>query len=1185
MVLVLEIQGDLGQARREVAALRQELRDLEGQYNRLGGAGGAGAASGPVAGGGGAAIPATGSQTERQLSDAIDQLRAELSNQSRQRTVRPASSGTSAPDIAQGFLRETDEFVAAQRAAADDYITRLRTTELSTLEEVQAERDDVIRQNTRDSEAFIERRRQLSEDHLRRLREIDTGDVEGRQRLNNAYYRNLDTLRLGQAETRSRFEEEARGLGQRRRDIDFDNRRGGGGGIGGLLQSWNPFDGRGLGGNIAANFFGEFLGELTAIFFLQLASEVQEQIESGLTERGETLLTAQGANRTLGALEGAFSSIASGVVGLLDDLDEALGPIFRSEAEQQAIAYAEAIERVNFQLTQIPDIGAGRGRELSLIRAIDQVDFGVGSSVAIGDQIGRQGLIGDARDQIAQQAALRAIEFYRDADLSPGFLRGGSFDELRAIGRPAENTPLRLGQPGASPIGIARRILREEGDDIADQRAELQAFTGLLQDANLLTEDWAGNVSALRSVLQPYITDQEQLNELIELYSAATRVAALQESELIRQRTALFGHPQFPNLSAPVEPDRPVNPASQGLEAASPAARQAAALAAAAARNQVAGFLGESLPLLQEETRLLGEQRELYNVLRNSSDGFSLAFIQARQDEQFEVEELTRLLEIDLAAAIRAVPDKKTIIIEIAEQRIGAQAQVQQTNAAQNALIQRFPELRNIAPDFAINEQTSTAVASNTLSSLFTPPAVTLPDLSTPGGGRAPFDPASPRLALLLADAADGVRDINDGLIDAMVDALVRDQELTDAQRVQIIQSGGQTAQQIYDALIEAASPNRLNRDSSTLSILELDLRDSTRNLSDELIDAFAEAIERDANLSDSDRLRILRAGGRTIAQLQRALAEAADGASHGGLTELQQLIIDNTLAPRLFIPGASPTGGNEELLEDIQRFLADTAGQTDDAAQGQKLTDITSELITLNALSADLTGTLATNNDALLQAWAQGISDLLGIDLQPETLAELQALLSSTDTITPAVRDSIEALLGIDLQPDTLAELQAILGSTDTITPAVDSAAAQIVEAIGNISITVGGGGGGGAPAGSTPAPEDDSDFLSHEEVFGEPDPFRGHPQFIPPVDSNIESDDDLLEGDDDLSPGTDTYNERQPVIPEPAPELTDDELHSLGISDAPPIVQVTINTQPGEPIPEVVQEAFNRGFFELSE
>ena len=276
-----------------------------------------------------------------------------------------------------------------------------------------------------------------------------------------------------------------------------------------FLSHWNPLSGNALGGAIAANFFGEFFGEMMAMFTMALAEQTKEQMNAMLEEGGSEEVSARGAGRVFGAGESIFRAMGREIVGLAGDIDEALGSAFRSETRQNAIEYANAITMVNESLEGAPGVPAGQRRAVGISQSIRSEEYGLGLSAEYRQTI-------DAAPQSYQsmlrtQAVREAAEWYGSANLTGGEAElgiGGSRlkDSINFASRP-----------------IARAVTNHRFDDlneymqsgstntegIHEELEELQQFIGLMKDASLLSDEWTGETGRRRQ-------DFEELGRALE---------------------------------------------------------------------------------------------------------------------------------------------------------------------------------------------------------------------------------------------------------------------------------------------------------------------------------------------------------------------------------------------------------------------------------------------------------------------------------------------------------------------------------------------------------------------------------------------------------------------------------------------------------------------------------------------
>ena len=127
--------------------------------------------------------------------------------------------------------------------------------------------------------------------------------------------------------------------------FDPDNRRSRLGRAGRWAGGWNPLSGRGLGGNIAANFFGEFFGELMAMATVEFMAQMEEQVMVMLEQGGQSRQRATEYGRLRDRLSGIFDAAAREAIGLAASVERGVSGWFDSSDVQSRNRFTDDLMR------------------------------------------------------------------------------------------------------------------------------------------------------------------------------------------------------------------------------------------------------------------------------------------------------------------------------------------------------------------------------------------------------------------------------------------------------------------------------------------------------------------------------------------------------------------------------------------------------------------------------------------------------------------------------------------------------------------------------------------------------------------------------------------------------------------------------------------------------------------------
>ena len=485
-----------------------------------------------------------------------------------------------------------------------------------------------------------------------------------------------------------------------------------------FLRNWNPLSGNALGGAIAANFFGEFFGEMMAMFTMALAAKTEEQMKSMLEEGGEASVSARGAKRVFGAADNIFTEVGRGIVGLAGSIDEAFGPLFRSESSQNAIEYANALSLVNEALAGAPGMPTDQRRAISIGRTIGSEDYGLG----IAGQY-RQSLSGapeEFQGLLTQQAVRSAADWYSSANLTGSQVApvlspftNHRFDDLNELDNFSRSAPGRSA------------FMEENSSRISEESEELEQFVALLKDASLLSEDWSGQLgrrrqdfNELAGALRSMGVDAEQADEFIRLLSVSLDIAGEEARNLEREAEGI----------------------SWGLHKT--------------AINETSDALVDHTAASIAHRHQMAQDREEFTLMRIAMDSipltdFDIKFETYMNDGKVTHKELVDLVNIDIGQAIRNLPDLKETIIRIKtqylEEILTPAEQTEQTIQNVNnqfSADQFMGEGVPLSGLFGGQQMDNNLISTMTnVHNPYSPPTYSPPTITGGGGGKPPATP------------------------------------------------------------------------------------------------------------------------------------------------------------------------------------------------------------------------------------------------------------------------------------------------------------------------------------------------------------------------------------------------------------------------------------------------------------
>ena len=428
-----------------------------------------------------------------------------------------------------------------------------------------------------------------------------------------------------------------------------------------------------------SNFLGEFFAELGFVIFEQFQQGVQEYA-ADIDAQGYEYSGAGGELAGARRFQSRFGDFQRGmgeaVVAVGGALEDTFGTLFESGETTSQREFVEGLGRTREELERIAGIDRTDGMSAlsALLQQIDRDKLDPGALGAAVDELERLGTLGlgSGPGGVGLGHAQHAIITGGLSELQN--LSGNMDWERMILGGGTDPAQLNQGGWADDPrfqearaekwlnlqTQMNEKRYNPDSGDLDKYLGQINNIARAMQEAGLLTDQWAGGTIALHAAIVEATDDTKLADQVVRDYTAA------QEANNQRMVDAS-------KVSA--EATKEYDIFTRGMKRG-----QDEILDLDYAMMEFEKTIGNTDNALKDNTQTSRQFREEFELVSMALDAipvteFDMMFKTFMNDGQIDEQELLQLIEVDLASAIRNLPDQKDVLINL---RINQYAQAQQ---------------------------------------------------------------------------------------------------------------------------------------------------------------------------------------------------------------------------------------------------------------------------------------------------------------------------------------------------------------------------------------------------------------------------------------------------------------------------------------------------------------------------
>ena len=428
-----------------------------------------------------------------------------------------------------------------------------------------------------------------------------------------------------------------------------------------------------------SNFLGEFFAELGFVIFEQFQQGVQEYAAEVDAEgfqysgAGGELAGARRFQSRFGDFQRGMGEAVVAVGGALEDT---FGTLFESGETTSQREFVEGLGRTREELERIAGIDRTDGMSAlsALLQQIDRDKLDPGALGAAVDELERLGTLGlgSGPGGVGLGHAQHAIITGGLSELQN--LSGNMDWERMILGGGTDPAQLNQGGWADDPrfqearaekwlnlqTQMNEKRYNPDSGDLDKYLGQINNIARAMQEAGLLTDQWAGGTIALHAAIVEATDDTKLADQVVQDYTAA--------QEASNQR-------MIDGAKVSAEATKEYDIFTRGMKRG-----QDEVLDLDYAMMEFEKTIGNTDKTLKDNTQTSRQFREEFELVSMALDAipvteFDMMFKTFMNDGQIDEQELLQLIEVDLASAIRNLPDQKDVLINL---RINQYAQAQQ---------------------------------------------------------------------------------------------------------------------------------------------------------------------------------------------------------------------------------------------------------------------------------------------------------------------------------------------------------------------------------------------------------------------------------------------------------------------------------------------------------------------------
>ena len=428
-----------------------------------------------------------------------------------------------------------------------------------------------------------------------------------------------------------------------------------------------------------SNFLGEFFAELGFVIFEQFQQGVQEY-SAEVDAEGFQYSGAGGELAAARRFQSRFGDFQRGmgeaVVAVGGALESTFGTLFESGETTSQREFVEGLGRTREELERIAGIDRTDGMSAlsALLQQIDKDKLDPGALGAAVDELQRLGTLGlgsgpgavglgHAQHAIITGGLGELQNLSENMDWERMILGGGTDPAQLNQGGWADDPRFREARADKwlnLQTQMNEKRYNPDSGDLDKYIGQINNIARAMQEAGLLTDQWAGGTIALHAAIVEATDDTKLADRVVQDYTAA------QEANNQRMVDAA-------KVSA--EATKEYDIFTRGMKRG-----QDEVLDLDYAMMEFEKTIGNTDNTLKDNTQTSRQFREEFELVSMALDAipvteFDMMFKTFMNDGQIDEQELLQLIEVDLASAIRNLPDQKDVLINL---RINQYAQAQQ---------------------------------------------------------------------------------------------------------------------------------------------------------------------------------------------------------------------------------------------------------------------------------------------------------------------------------------------------------------------------------------------------------------------------------------------------------------------------------------------------------------------------